>query len=75
VNPARGYVIGNAKNGHTEIVSHVHPDGFVDTIGGNTTSGDSRSGNGVFHKVRSYSMAEPRVVGFIRPAFSLMGGP
>lgn len=67
INPSKGYVIGNAKNGHTEIVVQVHGDGRIDTVGGNTTSGDSRDGNGVFFKRGEYTLHQDRVVGFIRP--------
>jgi hypothetical protein len=56
--------------GHTEIVSNIYPDGFVDTVGGNTMSQtDSRDGDGVFIHSRMYNVREERVVGFVRPVF------
>lgn len=69
VDPSKGHVEGNAKNGHTEVISRVYPDGAFDTIGGNTNISNSREGDGVYEKIRSYSLADTRVIGFWTPKF------
>lgn len=72
VDVAKGHVEGNAKLGHTEMVSAVYSDGSFDTIGGNTGSGsnaDAREGDGVYEKSKHYSLKDKRVVGFWMPRF------
>lgn len=57
------------KSAHVELVVRVHPDGWLDTVGGNTDADDARDGDGVYLHRRRYSINEPRVVGFVRPRF------
>jgi len=73
INTALGHIEGNAKNGHTEIISRVYPDGAFDTIGGNTNGADAREGDGVYEKVKHYSLNDKRVVGFWLPRFVKIG--
>lgn len=53
--------------GHMEIVRRVYGDGTLDTIGGNTTGGDSAEGDGVYEHRGTYRLDDPRLIGFIRP--------
>lgn len=59
----------DTHRGHTELVLRAYADGTLDTVGGNTDSGDSRDGDGVYFHSRRYSIDEERVVGFVRPRF------
>jgi hypothetical protein len=58
---------GNTVPGHMEIVRRVYGDGSLDTIGGNTTGGDSAEGDGVYMHQGVYRLDDPRLIGFIRP--------
>lgn len=58
---------GETVPGHMEIVRRVYDSGMIDTIGGNTTGGDSAEGDGVYTHESLYSVYDPRLIGFIRP--------
>jgi len=58
---------GQTVPGHMEIVRRVYGDGSLDTIGGNTTGGDSAEGDGVYIHRKVYTLSDPRLIGFIRP--------
>lgn len=58
---------GGTMPGHMEIVRRVNGDGTIDTIGGNTTGGDSAEGDGVYEHRGVYRLDDPRLIGFIRP--------
>jgi hypothetical protein len=58
---------GGTVPGHLELVRRVHADGTLDTIGGNTTSADSAEGDGVYLHRGTYTLTDPRLIGFIRP--------
>jgi len=63
---------GSRVLGHTELVVSVGPDGWLHTVGGNTTGGDSREGDGVYDKPRGIHLGDDRLVGFVRPAVSIL---
>lgn len=65
---ARRMERGESAYGHTEIVVR-HGHRWLHTVGGNTTSGDSAEGDGVYDKPRGCDLQDPRLVGFVRPGW------
>lgn len=68
-NDMRRAMQGRTTPGHAEIV--IRQDGRrLITAGGNTTSGDSRDGQGFFYHPDTYTIDDPRFVGVLRPVLA-----
>lgn len=58
---------GQWAPGHAEIVIRVLDGGQLWTVGGNTFDEDGAEGDGVHLHRSTYTLADPRLIGFIRP--------
>jgi hypothetical protein len=62
--------MGSNTLGHEGFAIRLRGDGWIVTIEGNTDSGDSAEGSGVFMKMQGIHIDDPRLIAFGRPTFS-----
>ncbi|MFB7473156.1 LysM peptidoglycan-binding domain-containing protein [Kitasatospora sp. NPDC056184] len=68
-------LFGTDGGSHVELVIAVFNDGRdIETIGGNTNSGQSANGDGVYRKRYNNWASTTRIHGFGHPAYSATGG-